>query len=759
MATKLVAELVLEVSKMQAGLKRAQRSLARASQSGGKMIGRGTALGIAAGFAQATLLIVAALATVVAGAAAIAGAAAGKTIAKAVKEAAQNEKFQMRFEVLTGSRGAGNRALQMLREDALRTGIALGDMADNVGKFIAFGFTTGEAVDLQRGILDVGGAVGLTNRDMKLLGVALSQVAAKGCHGIDSPIRMHDGSVKMVQEIIPGDKLMGPDGGPRTVRYLARGRQELFKITPLHGLSGEFVVNRDHLARLVIDEGNPVTISIDAYLALDAETQSRCNWFAGDCVVPFLAESIGEGDFYGFNITGDHLYVSADGFEHHNTANMEELRQQIAEKGIPIFKALEQQLGVTGAELSKMVQEGKVGADVVLDLFKGAAKGEGPFERFAGGAEKMASTFLGTIGRIKTSYSEFLRIMGGPIRESLVPILEAVYKHVDGLRAKAEQWGTAVADVITHMTAIGQTLRGVSIRNLGAELLKGFDEVEPALRKFFIKLSNGLQRAMLAAGLKALEQFMDWISGSEGKFDNLLLSAVRVLDKELSAALSRGAANFLRAMSEGMGPILGALYGKGFDMTATFLEGNAEKLDVDAMAAGREFRGEVAKVMRQGMDNLGEQRDAAISGFKSGFDNAGAELVSNIGNLSGGISPLINEIGENFKTLRKKRIDDLAAKDTLIGKEGTFGGAPATGEGGGAAGGGSFGMNGRLAQSINTISGRSAFAVIATEGKKTNEQLMRANKSLEEIAKNTRNKSSRTAAGSPVGPAMPSIFK
>ena len=32
-------------------------------------------------------------------------------------------------------------------------------------------------MELNKGILDVGGAVGMTNTDMKLLGVALSQVA------------------------------------------------------------------------------------------------------------------------------------------------------------------------------------------------------------------------------------------------------------------------------------------------------------------------------------------------------------------------------------------------------------------------------------------------------------------------------------------------------------------------------------------------------------------------------------------------------
>lgn len=623
MASKLVAELVLEVGKMQAGLRRAQNSLARASKRGGKKIGDMSAKGIALGMAGGAVAITAGLVAVVSAAAIVAGINAGRTIAKAVAEAAQNERFQMRFEVLTGSRGAGNRALQTLREDAMRTGIALEDMADNVGKFIAFGFSGGEAVDLQRGILDVGGAVGLTTRDMKLLGVALSQVAAKG------------------------------------------------------------------------------------------------------------------------------------------VANMEELRQQIAEKGIPIFKALEQQLGVTGAELSKMVQEGKVSADVVLDLFKGAAKGEGPFERFAGGADKMASTFLGTIQRMKTSYAEFLRIMGGPIREALLPILEAAYKHVDGMRAKAEQWGTAVANVITGMIAVVKTLKSMDLREFGRAYMDAFDALDPKLRRFYRKVGDGLKEGVSSGLQQAMDGFFKWwVDSSSGMFDGLWTSALSALEKELTNALSRSASKFLRDMVEGMNWVNKQLVGKGMLQIADGLDKNTERNEVDIDAARKKFRVEVAKAMGYGMDQVEEVISAAGGGFKKGFDNAGAELISGFGELSGKMGPLVDEWDKNYRALKKERDDRLAAKDTLIGAEMSFGGGGTEADGaGGAAGGGGFGLNGRLAQSVNTISGRNAFTVIATEGKKTNEQLLRANKSLEEIARNTRDKSSRTAAGSPVGPVSPVIFK
>ena len=59
---------------------------------------------------------------------------------------------------------------------------------------------------------------------------------------------MFDGTIKKVENIQVGDLLMGPDSTPRTVKQLARGRQEMARITPIKGDS--FVVNLDHILSL-----------------------------------------------------------------------------------------------------------------------------------------------------------------------------------------------------------------------------------------------------------------------------------------------------------------------------------------------------------------------------------------------------------------------------------------------------------------------------------------------------------------------------
>ena len=69
-----------------------------------------------------------------------------------------------------------------------------------------------------------------------------------GCHAKDTKIMMSDGSIKMVQDITIGDKLMGDDSTPRNVLELFQGKSKMYRISPIKGDS--FIVNEDHLLSL-----------------------------------------------------------------------------------------------------------------------------------------------------------------------------------------------------------------------------------------------------------------------------------------------------------------------------------------------------------------------------------------------------------------------------------------------------------------------------------------------------------------------------
>lgn len=80
--------------------------------------------------------------------------------------------------------------------------------------------------------------------DGKKLIMALLDEEGK-CFGKGTRIRMFDGSVKNVEDIQAGDKLMGDDSLPRHVIKLARGKDDMYKIIPKKGES--WICNSDHI--------------------------------------------------------------------------------------------------------------------------------------------------------------------------------------------------------------------------------------------------------------------------------------------------------------------------------------------------------------------------------------------------------------------------------------------------------------------------------------------------------------------------------
>lgn len=74
-------------------------------------------------------------------------------------------------------------------------------------------------------------------------------VMATGCHVRGQGILMFDGSVKLVEDVVVGDLLMGPGSTARTVISLCRGVDDIVEIRPKKG--EPWRVNRGHVLSLV----------------------------------------------------------------------------------------------------------------------------------------------------------------------------------------------------------------------------------------------------------------------------------------------------------------------------------------------------------------------------------------------------------------------------------------------------------------------------------------------------------------------------
>lgn len=84
------------------------------------------------------------------------------------------------------------------------------------------------------------------------------------CLGKDTPILMYDCSIKKVQDIKIGDKIMGDDSTPRTVKSLARGVETMYKI---YTDSEHYIVNESHILSLKTKNNVVVDIPLIDYIS------------------------------------------------------------------------------------------------------------------------------------------------------------------------------------------------------------------------------------------------------------------------------------------------------------------------------------------------------------------------------------------------------------------------------------------------------------------------------------------------------------
>ena len=109
-----------------------------------------------------------------------------------------------------------------------------------------------------------------------------------GCNPAGTTVVMHDGSLKNVEDIRVGDKVLGPDSMPRTVTQLHRGSEQMYKVDitingkPVNSFeaTGSHVLHLTPKGQYTIDnEAHYLTklstnITIDAYLSLSKRARS-----------------------------------------------------------------------------------------------------------------------------------------------------------------------------------------------------------------------------------------------------------------------------------------------------------------------------------------------------------------------------------------------------------------------------------------------------------------------------------------------------
>ena len=148
----------------------------------------------------------------------------------------------------------------LTRDDLLLDERMKNDIRSNVENFFAHGNGIYKALGIpqKRGFLFVG---------------------EPGCHAAGTQVILFDGSLKSVEEVQVGDRLLGPDGCPREVFKLFRGKDEMYQITPNKG--DAFVVNAHHVLNLAYSSErlraypDYLNIKVKDYCALSGMRKNR----------------------------------------------------------------------------------------------------------------------------------------------------------------------------------------------------------------------------------------------------------------------------------------------------------------------------------------------------------------------------------------------------------------------------------------------------------------------------------------------------
>lgn len=146
----------------------------------------------------------------------------------------------------------------------------------------------------------------------------------------------------------------------------------------------------------------------------------------------------------------------------------------LQDRGIPIYKALAEELGINTADVKKWASEGKISADIYQAALDNLAKG------VEGEMQKQSKSFSGMVSTLKDNMSQAAGILAQPIFDKLKQGLENVLPYVEnvisslsenGLMGTIQRFAPGIEPFVQTAIAIFQTMGdtvGVIIQSMTA---------------------------------------------------------------------------------------------------------------------------------------------------------------------------------------------------------------------------------------------------------------------------------------------------
>ncbi len=149
-------------------------------------------------------------------------------------------------------------------------------------------------------------------------GSKIALVGRPGCFQAGTEVLMRDGTLKNVEKIQLGEKVMGDDHTTRTVINLCHGVEKMYTISFADG-GKPVVVNEGHtlLLKNRRDSKDIVEITVRDYLPSNDKYKNTYLWFRKvslgvDSLVRFTLTCSGEGEYFGFTLDGNHRFLLGD---------------------------------------------------------------------------------------------------------------------------------------------------------------------------------------------------------------------------------------------------------------------------------------------------------------------------------------------------------------------------------------------------------------------------------------------------------------
>jgi len=139
----------------------------------------------------------------------------------------------------------------------------------------------------------------------------------------------------------------------------------------------------------------------------------------------------------------DRLTLAYGKLQAKGKASLEELNM-FTEAGVPILKALQEQLGLTQEALFEYITQGKVGFEDVNEALQNLTRGEG---QFAGMLERQSQTLEGAMSTLTDNVKE----LGRALSESLLPRMKELLDLANDIvnRVTTRMSGTAAIEAVT----------------------------------------------------------------------------------------------------------------------------------------------------------------------------------------------------------------------------------------------------------------------------------------------------------------------